>query len=298
MNTKTLRKIKKEYIGWAYASPCILGFLIFTIFPLITSLVISFSEYDFFNPIKFVGLDQYEKMFTIGWPEIVDSAKTTFVYAFFSTVIGISTGFVFALFCNSKYKGMAVFRVFYYLPSVIPFIASGLLSRDIFSPDMGVMNTIFTKLGLPQSQFYSGEDSALPTMILSMFLSFGGSMVMWLAYLKRIPTELYESAQLDGAGKVRSTFAITIPMTTPMFFYSLVINTVGSLQVFQSAYVLSSGGVGKRGGLNFIVGYIYNYAFKSYNFGYAAAVSWLLFAFIGGLTFLIFKTDKYWVNYD
>ena len=290
--------IRHNYKGWLCTAPVTLGILIFTVFPLISSLVYSFTETNVFLPPKPVGFDNFVRIFTEDWRYVWKSLSLTFVYTFVSVPLGLILSYLLANLLNVKSKGAKAFRVIYYFPCIIPAIVSGLIWKDLLRPDTGLANAILTAVGLPASQFFLAADSSLPTLIGTSLFGIGGGMIMWLAQLKAIPNELYEAAMIDGSGKLRRFFTITIPLSTPMIFYNLVVGIIGSLQVFANVMIITGEAGGVDDSLLFYVGLIYRSAFQSVaGIGYAAALSWILFLIIAFLTFLMFKTSK-WVHYN
>lgn len=293
--SKFLKKVKKDYLGILYISPMIIGIMFFTFVPMVASLWYSLHEYYIYmeTPINF-GFQNYIKAFTLDWPEVSNSLQVTFVFSIVSISVNIVLSYILALFLNQKLKGMNFFRSLYYVPCIIPAVVSGLLWNDITSLDTGYLNLILNTLGLPSYGFYTYNETVLPTLIFMGMFSLGGNMVLWLAQIKNIPESLYEVAKLEGASYLRVVLRIVIPMSTPMIFYILVTNMIGSLQTFSNVYMLIT--PANQRALNFFVVYAYNQAFGAFNMGYACALSWILFAIIGILTFVLFKTSK-WVFY-
>ncbi len=290
---------KRDYGGWLYMIPVLIGIIGFTIIPMVTSFIYSICDYKYYeseisNQISNFGLQHYITMFTQDWPAVGRSLFLTFRYAIVTVIVGLVGSYVLALFCNQKLKGIEGFRIVYYLPCIIPAMAGSLLWKNITNVDTGYINLIFDKIGLPHYSFYNAKDTVFPTIVFLSFFGFGGNMVMWIAQMKNIPNELYESAELDGANYFHKVFKITIPMTTSMIFYLLINSIVGALQVFGSFYPLRNGVNDSE--INFIVVKIYGEAFDNLNMSYACALSWLLFLIIGILTATVFKTSK-WVYY-
>lgn len=211
--------------------------------------------------------------------------------------LGLVLGYIVALLANMKVKGSYFFRVLFFLPCMIPSVSSGVLWRDILDPDFGLMTQIFRSLGMNPT-FFTSASTAMATLIWTGTWGVGGGMVLWLAAFKNIPSTLYESAQLDGANALQRVFYITIPMSTSMIFYNLVTGVIGSLQVSTTLIMAgSTGGKGPDNSLYFVAVKIYTDAFKRGGLmGYACAFGWVLFAIIGILTFINFKTSK-WVQY-
>ena len=286
-------EVKKSYVCYIFLLPVILGLLIFTISPIIQSFYFSLFDYDFMYNMEFIGLDNYKFIFTVEWESILQSFKATFIYAFFSVLVNISLSYLLAYFLSKKYYGVGLLRVLIYLPCIIPPIASSLLWLDIFDVDFGILNQLLTNIGLPKCQWLESADTAMFTLIFMGLWSLGGGMVLWLAAFKNIDATLYEAADLDGASALRKFFVLTVPMTTPMIFYNLIVGLVGGLQVFGS-FLMTADGKGPEGTLYFMAVRIFKESFEKFNFGYASALAWVLFAVIAILSFILFKTNK-WV---
>lgn len=291
------KAIKRNYVGWLFIMPTVLGILFFTMYPMVASFVYSFFDYNIVDPPKNFGFQNYIKAFTDGWPEFGKSLQVTVVYSLINIPLGLVLSFALALMLNQATKGMRFFRLLYYLPVIIPGVVSGLLWRDIMQPKGGIMNQILQMLGLPASDFFMNKYSAMPTLIFTGLFGLGGSMILWIASLKNISPTLYEAADLEGANYFVKLFKITIPMCSPVIFYNLITGVIGSLQTFGGVYVITGGGGGPDNSLLFYVMNIYNQAFSSrFSMGYASALSWILFLIIGLLTLVMFKTSK-WVYY-
>ena len=289
------RAVQGEIAGFLCASPVILGIVIFTLIPAVQAFVYSFYDFDGFNTFDFIGWRNYELLFTFDrdTPYIF---KNTFVYALINVPLGLILGYFLALLANSKVKGIGVFRTLFYLPCVIPGVASGLLWRDLFNPETGIVNQILSALHLPTSQFFYAASSSMPTLILTTVFTVGGSMVIWLGAFKNIPRTLYEAAELDGASAVIRLFRITVPLSTPVIFYNLVTGIIGSLQIFSSFIIAgTSSGKGVDNSLYFIAVKIYNTAFVGtrHQLGYASAIGVVLFLIIAVFTSVTFLTNKW-----
>lgn len=296
------RDFRQEATGWLYMIPVIVGILAFTISPMVISLIYSFHDYDptRANPAEQLtnfGLQNYIRLFD---PKedlysILRSYYLTFRYAIVTIIVGNVGSYALALFLNQKFRGVKVFRVLYYLPCLIPTVVSSLLWLNITGVDAGYVNLILTAMGLPRYTFYEAKETVFPTIILLSTFGFGGSMIPWLASMKNVPNELYEAADIDGANSWTKFWKITLPLTTPMIFYNLILSLISSLQVFGNFYTIRNGINDSE--IDFVVLKIYGAAFDSPNtFGYACAQSWLLFAVIALLSALVFKTSK-WVYY-
>lgn len=285
----------QDYGGYLYILPVLLGILLFTIVPMCTSLYYSFFDYKTYDVFpKNFGFQNYLKPFTSDWARFSSSISLTFSYAIVSVVLGIILSFALGMFLNQKIKGIKVFRVLYYTPVIIPAVVSGLLWSDMTNYEMGYFNLILTSLGFEKYGFYTFPETVFPTLIFMSLFTLGSNMVLWIAQIKSIPDTMYEAATLEGAGFFVKTFAITIPMCTPMIFYVLITSIISSLQVFSNVFVLIT--PGNQDALLFYVVNIYNVAFAEFDMGYACALSWILFLIIAGMTLVVFKTSK-WVFY-
>lgn len=298
------RFLKKNILAWIFCTPVVLGIIMFTIVPMVTSLNYAFHDYypNKWNPedrlVNF-GIQHFITIFTYGENGLLDevaySLFVTFRYTIVSLFCQIVGSYCLALFLNQKTKGIQTFRIIYYLPNLIPAVAGTLLWKNITEVNGGYLNLLLNKFGLPSYTFYSDASTVLPTMLFMGIFSWGGTAIMWLSQMQNVPKELYESADLDGANYFHKTFKITIPMTTSMLFYVIVTSMIGGIQTFSSVYpLLSVAGDEVR----FIVVMIYEYAYVNGDNGMslACALSWVLFVIIAIMTSFIFKTSK-WVYY-
>lgn len=304
--------IKRNYKGYLFIMPVILGLLIFTLLPMLNSLYYSFwPEYSLTGPRGEIDvLYNYIKLFKDR--NVWKSLRITAVYTVISLPLGMILSFLLALMVNWKIKGIGVYRLLYYLPVIIPVTISGLLWRDMLNSQWGIFNAIVKSMGkilnpllekinpnlvIEPLKFLDSAKSSMPTVIFMGVFGVGGGMVLWLSALKGIPQSLYESARIEGAGKFKTLIYITIPMCTPIIFYNLIMGIINSLQTFGSIMTLVGQTGGKEGSLLFYVMYIYTTFYGAgREVGYASAMSWLLFVIIGLLTVVVFKTSK-WVFY-
>ena len=297
------KKLWFDYGGILYMIPVIVGILCFTIIPMVTSLNYAFHDY---NPYAFdqsqqltnFGLQNFATIFKKGedggtFETVMYSLYVTFRYAVLNILISLVTSYALALFLNQQTKGVKIFRVVYYLPVLIPGVAGTLLWKDITAVRGGYLNMIFEAVGLAPYTFYEAKETVLPTLLFVGLFGTGGGCIMWLAQMKNVPTEMYESADLDGANYFHKLVYITIPMTTSMLFYMLITSAIGGLQAFGNVYPLKE--VAGRE-VDFIVVQIYESAYVNGALSYACALSWFLFVIIGILTAFVFKTSK-WVYY-
>ena len=299
----SFKKFIKDYGGIVWCIPVLLGILIFTVFPMATSLYWSLGEYRQISSTlsgqkqyTWMGLANYIKAFTDDWGRVSGSFKATFIYALVTIPTGMIGSYMLALFLNQKTKGSATCRVLYDLPCIVPAVAGTLMWDAVTAVDSGYINAILVNVfGAEPFPFYSAARTVYPTILILSVFGWGGNMIMWLAQMKNVPTEMYESADLDGASYFRKVFSITIPMTTSMILYQLIMSIIGSLQTFSGYYPIytNPANAAAQGQLNFFGIFIYQEAFVGKNFSYGCTLSWLLFIVIGLLTACVFKTSKW-----
>lgn len=282
-------------IGYVYILPWILGFLIFQLYPFIMSFYYSFTDFSMTRAPRFVGLRNYVDMFTRD-RHYYDSVRVTVVYSIIGVPMKLVFALVVAVLMNMKLKGINLFRTIYYLPSILGgSVAIAILWRFLFNRE-GVVNRFIGYLSLGPVDWLGGERWALFTLSLLTVWQFGSSMVIFLAGLKQVPGELYEAARVDGAGRVKCFFKITIPLLTPMILFNLIMQTIFSLQQFASAYVITGGGPMKATYLYGLM--LYENGFKFLKMGYASAQSWMLFLIIIFFTLSVLKSSQYWIHYE
>lgn len=291
----THKKGLTRYEGLFYITPWILGFLLFQLYPFISSFIYSFTDYNILSGARFIGLANYRKLFTID-PDFRKSLFVTIKYA----CIAVPGKLVFALFVamllNMKIKGVNAFRTIYYLPSILGgSVAISALWKLLFMKE-GMINHALSIIGIPAIDWLGSPHVAIFTISLLQIWQFGSSMVLFLAALKQIPAEYYESASLEGAGKVSQFFAITFPMITPIVFFNLIMQMINAMQNFTSAFVITNGGPLKS---TYLIGMkLYTEGFNNFKMGYASAISWVLFVIILAFTLLVFRSSSAWVYYQ
>lgn len=283
---------------WLFLSPWLIGFTFFAAGPILFSLWLSFTDYSIFKPPGWVGLDNYREMFTSD-PLIWKALWNTLFYAFFAVPLGTFLAMMVAILLNQRVKGQSIWRTVFYLPTVISGVAMGVVWRWIFNPEVGLANTIlrpFLKLfDLPDPKWLLDPALAKPAYVLMSLWGIGGGMIIFLAGLQNIPKHLYEAAEIDGAGIWGKFRHVTVPMLTPVIFFSLTMGTIGSFQIFTQAYVMSGRGVDNS--TLFYVLYLFEQAFRYFRMGYGAAMAWVLFAIILLVTVVKFSLAKRWVHY-
>lgn len=293
---RTSNQQAKQYlVGYLFISPWLVGFLAFTFWPFLQSIYLSFTRYNIVSPAKWVGLANYQMLLTqdeIFWK----SAWVTVKYAIIAVPLAIFAGVVLALLLNVNVKGITVFRTIFYLPSIVPTVASSVLFMWLLNPNVGLINRILALVGIQGPAWLNTAPWAFYSLVFMALWGVGGSMVIYLAGLKDIPVHLYEAATLDGANSVKKMRHITLPMMTPVIFFNLIMGIIGSFQYFTQAYVITPTG-GPQDSTYFYSLYLYNRAWKYMDMGYASAMAWMLFLVIIVLTGLVFRTQKKWVHY-
>ncbi len=286
---------KEGILGYLFASPWILGFLIFTLYPICSSLYYSFTSYNTLKPPKWIGLYNYIYMLTQD-PLFFKSLWNTAFYAVLSVPLGIAAGVLVAMLLNQKVKGMRVFRTLFYLPTIASSVATALLWLWIMEPNFGLLNTALAKIGIEGPGWLTDPLWAKPSLIFMSLWTVGGGMLIYLAALQDVPASLYESASLDGAGGFKQFIKITLPMITPTLFFNLITGVIGGLQVFNQAFIMTNGGPAYS--TYFFAYHLYTKAFSEYSMGYASAMAWVLLVITLILSMIIFKTSKGWVYYE
>lgn len=284
---------KESVAGYIFILPFIIGFLAFSLLPILISFYLSFTDYDILGKAKFIGLDNYIRMFTQD-EKIWKTFGVTFFYAIISVPLKLIMALAVAMLFvrNNRFTGFM--RGVYYLPSIMGgSIAVAVLWRRLFASD-GVINSILSLLGLPGDTAWLGrKDTAICTLIVLSVWQFGSSMLIFLAGLKQIPASLYEAATVDGCSKPKQFLNITLPMLTPVLFFNLVQQTINAFMAFTQSFVITNGG--PRDSTRFYSVYQYQRAFEFHEMGYASAMAWFMLVIIGILTLLIFRSSTKWV---
>ncbi|MHB0857160.1 MAG: carbohydrate ABC transporter permease [Anaerolineae bacterium] len=279
---------------YVFIGPALLGFLIFTLVPIIVSFYYALSDYSLIATAHFVGLENYITIFQD--PLFWQSLKVSATYALISVPVGMACGLLLAILLNQKVRGVTAFRTLVYVPSVLSGVAIALLWAWIFNPNFGIINVLLGRIGIKGPQWIFSREWALPSLIIMSLWGIGGGILINLAGLQGIPTELYEAAEIDGASWYHKFFRVTIPMLSPVIFFNLVMGIIGSLQTFTQSYVMTKGGPGNA--TLFYVLYLFRNAFEYFKMGYASALAWVLLFIILILTMLVFRSAPFWVYYE
>jgi len=281
--------------GYVFISPWLIGLFLLTVGPMSQSFYLSLTQYNLLELPNWVGAQNYREIFTED-QDFWKSLEVTFTYVVFSVPLKLCFALMVALLLFKAIRGMSVFRAIFYLPSLIGgSVAISAIWRNMFGGE-GFLNKALSAIGIQGIDWINTPETALYTLVLLAVWQFGSSMVIFLAGLKQIPRDLYESASVDGASKIRSFFAITLPMLTPIILFNLVMQIIGSFQMFTQAFIITKGGP-INSTLVYAL-YLYQQAFAYFNMGYASALAWILLVIIAVFTAIIFWSAKRWVHYE
>jgi multiple sugar transport system permease protein len=280
--------------GLGFVSPWIVGFLAFTLIPILMSLYFSFCNYSMLQPPLFRGLYNLRLLAhdQIFW----QAAKNTAYYAALALPLGMVTALTISILLNSKIAGLSLYRTLIFLPSLVPAVASAMLWLWLFNGKLGLINIVLHKLGWSnppawlQSVYF-----AMPALVIMSLWGVGNTVIIYLAALQAVPRELYEAAEIDGASPLRKVWHVTLPGISPVIFFNLVMGIIGTLQVFAVPYIMTGGGPARS--TYFYTMYIYDSAFGNLKMGYASALAWVQLLIVLALTGIAAWTSKKWVHY-
>lgn len=290
-------KYKDNLWGYFFIGPFLIGFLAFTIIPILTSLYLSFTQYDLFSSPQWIGLANFQKMFTND-PKYFQTLKVTFIYVFGGVPARLIFALIVAMILNTASRAVGIYRTMYYLPSIIGgSVAVAIMWRNIFGDD-GIVNLALQFIGLDAVRWFGNPTAALWMLIFLSIWQFGSSMLIFLAGLKSIPQSYYEAASVDGAGFFSKFFKITLPMLTPVILFNLIMQTIGAFMTFVPAFIISKGTGGPLDGTLLYSLYLFKQGFEYFNMGYASAMAWVMLIMIGIFTSVIFFSSKFWVHYE
>jgi len=293
----TRTELRQNLYGYLFLTPWLIGFFGLFIGPGLYSLFLSFTKYDVLSSPVFVGLKNYTDMFTtdaLFWP----SLGRTAIYAVLAVPLSVIGSMTLAILLNNKLRGVTVYRTLFFMPSLVPLVASIVLFKVLLNNDFGVVNSILRNLGMQNPPgWFADPYWAIPSLVLiRLWASLGGTqMIIFLAGLQGIPTELYDAAAIDGASSLQSTRHITIPLLTPTIFFNTVLGIIGAMQTFAAAFIATEGGPGFA--TWFFALHIWKQAFDYFNMGYAAALAWFFALIIVSLTLIQMRMSKKFVFY-
>jgi len=294
-------KTPDNLAAYLFLLPWLIGLVVFTIGPMLASLYLSFTDYNLLKspleyPPDFIGLENYTKM--LGDGAFWNSFRVTVTYVIISVPLQLALALALALLLDRGMRGLSFYRSIFYLPSLLGgSVAIAILWRQVFGKE-GLVNGFLALFGIDGPGWIGHPDFALGTIIILHIWTFGSPMVIFLAGLRQIPEMYHEAAAVDGAGKFRRFFSITLPLLTPIIFFNLVLQIIFAFQTFTQAYVVSGGTGGPADSTMFYTLFLYRTGFLEYDMGYASAMAWFLLIVIGAFTAFNFWLSKFWVFYD
>jgi len=298
-----------------FIGPWLVGLVLLTLYPFVASLAWSFSHFDLLSPPRFAGTSNYQQLAD----ELASGGRfgqavwNTAYYALVSVPLSIALGVLLAVMLSWKVRGQAVYRTIFFLPSVVPVVASSILWMWLLDPQDGLVNYVLSLAGLPAPGWFNSTHEAFwplawwrgqgglgskDALALMSLWGVGNFMIIYLAALAEIPLELYEAAQLDGAGPVRRFRHVTLPLLTPVIFFNLVVGLIHAVQAFTAAYIVSEGQGAPQGSMLMLSLHLFLAAFKYLEMGYASAMAWILFVIVLAVTIGLFRSSRYWVHYQ
>ena len=292
------RRLRKSLPAYGFLSPWLIGIFLLTAGPTIGSLYLSFTNFDLIQTPRWVGADNYVRIFTND-PKFIAAMQVTFTYVLLAVPLKLAFALCLAMALNKGVQGLSVYRAIFYLPSLLgASVAIAVLWRKVFAGD-GLINAfLMWAFGFQGPSWISNPDYALYTLVSLSIWQFGSPMIIFLAGLRQIPQDMYEAASLDGASPMRQLFKITLPLLTPVIFFNAVIQTIEAFKAFTPAFIVSEGTGGPVDSTMFYTLYLYLEGFANLRMGYASALAWILVIIIAVFTAFSFFSAKYWVHYD
>nr|WP_315234523.1 sugar ABC transporter permease [uncultured Albidiferax sp.] len=289
---------RRDLVGYAFLAPWLIGFVCFSLGPVLASLYLSFTKFDLLRPAQWIGADNYVRMFTAD-ARFWQSLKVTFSYMLMEVPLKLAFALLVAVVLDKAIRGGALYRALFYIPSLLGgSVAIAVLWRQLFEGN-GTLNQILLWLfNYKGPSWIANPDTAIYTLVLLAVWQFGSPMIIFLAGLRQIPQDLYEAASMDGAGTWRKFRKITLPLLAPVIFFNMVLQIIEGFKAFTPAYVVSGGTGGPIDSTLFYTLYLYQEAFSYFRMGYASALAWVLLLIIGAFTGISFLTSKYWVYYE
>ena len=287
--------------GLLFISPWLVGFLVFSAYPIIAGLYYSFCSYNIVRPPRWIGWANYVELLTDD-PYFYRSLYNTLYMTAIGLPLGLTVAFLLALGLNARVRGQAIFRTAFYLPSIVPVVATSILWVWILNPEYGLINAVLRQLGFDGPGWLTDPRWSKPALILTGMWGVGGTMIIFLAGLQQIPATLREAALVDGAGRLQRLRHITIPSITPVIYFNMIMGIIGSFQYFTQVFVMTGGGAsgraagGPQGSTLVYALYLYQNAFSNFAMGYAAAMAWILFVIVVTLVAAVARTG-FWVHY-
>lgn len=281
-------------IGWLFVSPVLVGLAVFTLYPLAASIYFSFCDFDIFTAPRWVGTANYVTMFTQD-PLFWKSIRNVLFYTALAVPLSIVFGVTLALLLDSRIKALSLYRTIFFLPSIVPVVATSVLWMWLLNPQHGLINTLLRLFGVEGPTWLGSPEWSKPSLVFMGLWGVGGSMIIYLAGLKDIPVTLYEAALVDGAGIWGRLRHVTLPLMTPVIFFNLVMGLIGAFHYFTQAFIMTGGG--PLDSTLFYSLHLFFQAFQYLKLGYASAMALVLFVFVVTVTAVVFRTHGRWVHY-
>ena len=288
------RRRSEIFWGFTFVTPAILGFVLLKVMPILFSLWIAMTDWSIVGTAHWVGLANFQTMLSAD-PIFWRSVQVTAYYTLLAVPASMLFAFFLAILLNAKIPGLGIFRTVFYIPSIVPIIATSVIWLWMYNPDFGLFNSGLSLLGIHKQQWIFAENGVVPSLVFMSIWGVGPMMIIFLAGLQDVPKELYEAVDIDGGNALHKLIHITIPMMTPTILFNLLISMVAALQTFVQPFIMTNGG--PNNGSLFFVFMIYRTAFQDSKMGYASALAWALFVIISILSYLIFRSSKRWVYY-
>ncbi len=286
--------MKKGFVGYAFISPWLIGLVVFTAMPFVACLYLSFTRYDVISSPVWVGFANYERLLSQD-PLFWKTLWITLKYAFVAVPLSIIAGVAISMLLNLNIRGISIYRTIFFIPSIVPIVATSVVFMWILNPQNGLVNQVLKLFGVIGPAWLEDSRWAFWSLVMMSLWAVGGSMIIYLAGLKDIPRELYEAGMIDGANAFQRSIYITFPMLTPVIFFNLVMGTIYAFQYFTQAFIMTQGG--PEDSTHFYALYLFSRAWRYLDMGYASAMAWIMFILIMLFTGLIFKTHGRWVHY-
>ncbi|MXZ43011.1 MAG: sugar ABC transporter permease [Caldilineaceae bacterium SB0662_bin_9] len=288
------RRLRRRMLPFVFILPWILGVFLFQAYPILDAFYHSFTIYDVFQPAKWVGLRNYRNLFENTYTRM--ALLNTLLYVAVSVPGGLIVGLLQALLLNVKVRGLQLFRTLAIVPGTVPAAGAAAVSVFIWSPGLGLINSILEWLGLPWRQSWIIDPVMVKWIFIFMTIQGGIGMLIFLAGLQNVPQELYDASKMDGARSVQTLFSVTLPMLTPYTLFNLLTSLIGAFQYFTAPMLMTGGG--PAGGSTFYAQIIYENAFVFFRMGHAAALAWILFVICVVIVFAVFRSSASWVYYE
>ena len=289
------RTLQANAAGWLFVLPWLIGFVALTAGPMIASAFLSFTNWNLISQLDIVGLGNWRQMLTSD-PLVLHSLRNSAFFAMLSVPLQTIVSLSLASLLNQPIRGLRFYRTVFFIPSLVSGVALAMLFRWLLSPDLGLINYLLSHLNIAGPAWLVDRKWALPALAFTTLWGVGGMMIIYLAALQGVPTELYEAAEVDGALAWHRFWYITLPMISPAIFFQVVMGIIGALQEFTLSHTMTQGG--PLNATLFTVLYLYRVGFQQFRMGYASAVAWLLFFVILALTLLIMRSSRHWVHYE